>query len=82
MRSISQPPAGLGAGCYLAGQLGFGGVVWVSGMSEKGSSISGAELLVENRDISAWESDFIVTEIHSNTGEKKGAVVAMKAIKA
>lgn len=60
VRSISQPPAGLGAGCYLAGKLGFGAAVWVSGRSEKGSSISGAEPLLENRDISAWESDFIL----------------------
>lgn len=60
VRSISQPPAGLGAGCYLAGKLGFGAAVWVSGRSEKGSSISGAEPPLENRDISAWESDFIL----------------------
>lgn len=67
--TTSQPPAGLGAGCYLAGQLGFGGVVWASGRSEKGWSISGAELLLENRDI----SDLILPEIHSVTGgEKKG----------
>lgn len=66
--TTSQPPAGLGAGCYLAGQLGFGGVVWASGRSEKGWSISGAELLLENRDI----SDLILPEIHSVTGGEKG----------
>lgn len=71
VRSISQPPAGLGAGCYLAGQLGFGGAVWVSGRSERGWSILGAELLLENRDILAQESDFILPEIHSSTRVKK-----------
>lgn len=60
VRAISQPPAGLGAGCYLAGQLGFGGAVWVSGRTEKGPSISGVDLLLEKqghfRLHSAWDS--------------------------
>lgn len=59
--AISQPPAGLGAGCYLAGQLDFGGAVWVSGRSEKGPSISGVDLLLEKqghfRLHSAWDSE-------------------------
>lgn len=70
--SISQPPACLGAGCYLAGQLAFGGAVWVSERSERGSSILGAEVLLENRDISVQESDFILPEIHSINGVKRG----------
>lgn len=72
MRSISQPPAGLGAGCYLAGQLGFGGAVWVSGRREKGSSISGVELLLENRIFQHRKSEFTLLQIHSATWRKKG----------
>lgn len=78
MRSISQPPAGLGAGCYLAGQLGFGGAVWVSGRREKGSSISGVELLLENRIFQHRESEFILLQIHSATWRKKGAAEVFK----
>lgn len=47
--------------------MGFGAAVWVSGWSGRGLSISGVELLLENRDISAGES-----EIHRITGEIRG----------
>lgn len=57
MRSIAQPPAGPGAGRYLAGRWAFGGAVWVSGTSEKKRSISGAEQQLEKTDMSTWRSD-------------------------
>lgn len=65
MRSVSETPVCLGAGRYLSGQLGFGAAVWVSERSGRGPSISGVELLLENRDISVVES-----EIHRITGEE------------
>lgn len=71
VRLVSQPPAGLGAGCYLAGQLGFGGAVWVSGKSGKGSSILGVELLLENKDIGALGVRIYCPTDYSNIGGKK-----------
>lgn len=57
---------------YLAGQSGSGGAVWVSGRNERGWSISGVELLLENRDNSTRESDFTVPETQSVAGARRG----------
>lgn len=53
--------------CYLVGQWGFGAAVWVSVRCEKGSSISGAEVLLENRNMSAL--DFNLSQ---NSWRKRG----------